>query len=184
MRERLSVIEQQVERGETPQPRHLAVLLLPIRLHRSVAPDSSHMTRQFLLRNSDGLSRVLEVVRRSKVTLDESLGSALVSSLAEGGRVSEVREVVHQLQGRLRLQSQSSVLAMACREGDPGLAMEFLAGRRSAQPLADSLVELLVALSRQTQEPQLVEQLLSVVRETRQSLSEEGVAQLKLWAER
>ena len=40
------------------------------------------------------------MVRRSGITLDEGLGSALVSSLAERGRVGEVREMVEQVGGR------------------------------------------------------------------------------------
>jgi pentatricopeptide repeat protein len=164
--ERLGRVEEQVARGETLLPRHLATLLAPIRLHR----------------NRDDLSRVLEVVRRSGITLDEGLGSALVSSLAERGRVDEVREMVEQMQGRLRVQSQSSVLAMACSERDADLAVEFLASRQSPQPLPASLVRDLVALSRETGRPDLVEQLLGVVRETRQPLTGDGVAQLRLWA--
>ena len=49
-------------------------------------------------RNPDDLSRVLELVQRSKFTLDKSLGSALVSSLAEEGRIANVREVVEQVE--------------------------------------------------------------------------------------
>ena len=50
------------------------------------------------VRNSDDLSRVLELVQISKVSLDESLGSGLVSSLAEEGRIANIREVVQQVQ--------------------------------------------------------------------------------------
>ena len=88
------------------------------------------------------------------------------------------------MQGQLRVQSHSSVLGMACRERDPDLAMEFLANRHSPQPLPDPLVEGLVALSHETARPQLVEQLLAVVTETRQPLTADTVAQLKLWAQR
>lgn len=88
------------------------------------------------------------------------------------------------MQGRLRVQSQSSVLEMACRERDPDLAMEFLANRHSPQPLPDPLVEGLVALSCETARPGLVEQLLTVMRETHQPITADAVAQLRLWAHR
>ena len=88
------------------------------------------------------------------------------------------------MQGRLRVGSQSSVLAMACNERDADLAMEFLASRHSPQPLPDPLVGALVALSRESCRPDLVEQLLRVVRETRQPLTGECVTQLSLWADR
>ena len=50
-----------------------------------------------MYRNPDDLCRILQVVERSKVTLNESLGSALVSSLAEAGRVADVKRVVEQV---------------------------------------------------------------------------------------
>lgn len=50
-----------------------------------------------LCRNSEDLSRVLQVIQRSKVTLNESVGSALVSSLAEGERVADIKPVLQQV---------------------------------------------------------------------------------------
>ena len=88
------------------------------------------------------------------------------------------------MKGRLRVQSQSSVLAMACRERDAGLAQEVLAGRQSTQPLPQALLQALLALSRESSQPQLMEQLLAVVRDTGQALSVESVAELTEWAKR
>ena len=48
-------------------------------------------------RNPDDLSRVLHVVQRSQLPVSESLGSALVSGLAKGGRVDDVKMVVQQV---------------------------------------------------------------------------------------
>jgi hypothetical protein len=82
------------------------------------------------------------------------------------------------------VQSQSAVLAMACREGDADLALQFLGGREAAQPLPGQLVGQLVALSRETGRAEVVERLLAVVRETQQVLSRESTAELQQWAER
>ena len=149
------------------------------------------------------LSRVLQVVERSEVKLTESLGSALVSGLAEVGRVADIRRVmrkvwwrvcvggraiewplVSQMQGRLRVQGQSSVLSLACREGDSELALEYLAGWGGGQPLSGSLVASLMALSRERQRSEVMEALLGVLARTRQSVDEEGVAEIRQWAER
>ena len=91
---------------------------------------------------------------------------------------------MNQMKGRLRVQSQSSVLAMACRERDAGLAQEVLAGRQSTQPLPQALLQALLALSRESSQPQLMEQLLAVMRDTGQALSVESVAELTEWAKR
>lgn len=48
-------------------------------------------------RNSEDLRRVLQVVQRSQVTLNESVGSALVSCLAEGERVADIKPVLQQV---------------------------------------------------------------------------------------
>ena len=48
-------------------------------------------------RDSQGLSRILEVVQRSDLGLDEGLGSALVSGLAEDGRITDIRAVLQQV---------------------------------------------------------------------------------------
>ena len=131
-------------------------------------------------RGDGNLSRVLDLVRRSKVTLEEGLGSALVSSLAGEGRANEVKEVVGQMAGRLRYSGQFSVLDMACRHSDPDFAVEFLAG----QPvLPEKLVDSLISLSQKTQRLDVVEQLLSVMMRSGQCLSVRGGADgLRSWA--
>lgn len=158
-----------------------------------------------IYRNHSDLSRVLRVVQRSKVPLNESLGSALVSGLAEAGRVTDVKSVVQQvcmsvesarcygecslslsdqMQGRLRVQSQSSVLSLACQTTDVELALEYLARWDVLQPVPETVVQSLAALSRESGRPDLMEKLLVVVRGTRQSLGEESATELRLWAER
>ena len=42
---------------------------------------------------------MMQVVQRSEVTLNEGLGSALVSGLAEEGRVADMRRVLQQVRG-------------------------------------------------------------------------------------
>lgn len=132
-------------------------------------------------RTDGNLSRVLELVRRSKVILEEGLGSALVSSLAGEGRVHEVKEVVGRMAGRLRCQGQLSILNMACRERDPDLAMEFLTGQSL---LPDSIVESLIILSHETNRPDLLQQLLTIMTSSHQHLSVDGIDHLKTWATR
>jgi hypothetical protein len=76
-------MEEQVGSGQSLDPKQLAKLLAPIRRHR----------------NPEDLSRVMQVVQRSEVTLNEGLGSALVSGLAEEGRVADMRRVLQQVRG-------------------------------------------------------------------------------------
>ena len=144
------------------------------------------------------------MVQRSEVTLNESLGSALVSSLAEEGRVADMRRVLQQvrregcgspghvgrslcavqMQGRLRMQGRASVLSLACRSMDADLALEHLATWDVWQQLPDSLVGLLVALSRESGRPEVVERLLQTLHKTQQPVSREVAMELRQWAER
>lgn len=48
-------------------------------------------------RNPEDLSRMLRVVHGSEVTLNESLGSALVSGLAEEGRIKDIKVVLQKV---------------------------------------------------------------------------------------
>ena len=153
-------------------------------------------------RNSEDLSRVLQVVQRSQVTLNESVGSALVSSLAEGERVADIKPVLqqvslisgeeggsmcsshHQMEGRLRVQSLASVLSLACRLVDADLALEYLAMWDRTKSLPESLVGSLVALSRESGRMEVMESLLTVLRELQQPVGVESAAQFRLWAQR
>ena len=88
------------------------------------------------------------------------------------------------MDGRLRVQSQSSVLSVACRHGDVDLALQYLTKWTRGQPLPNTLVESLVALSRESQQPEIMETLLSVLGKTRQSVNEDSVREIIQWANR
>ena len=88
------------------------------------------------------------------------------------------------MDGRLRVQSQSSVLSVACRHGDVDLALQHLTKWTRGQPLPNTLVESLVALSRESQQPEIMETLLSVLGKTRQSVNEDSVREIIQWANR
>ena len=93
--------------------------------------------------------------------------------------------LVHsQMQGRLRVRSHAAVLSLACENRDVELALEYLRKWETAQPLPETLVQAVVAVSRETARPEVVEQVLRVLRETRQTLGPGSAAELRLWAER
>ena len=92
--------------------------------------------------------------------------------------------VLSQMQGRLRMQGRASVLSLACRSMDADLALEHLATWDVWQQLPDSLVGLLVALSRQSGRPEVVERLLWTLHKTQQPVSQEVAMELRQWAER
>lgn len=68
-----------------------------------------------LCRNSEDLSRVLQVIQRSQVTLNESVGSALVSSLAEGERVADIKPVLQQVSLELIRARRSQCVSLTIR---------------------------------------------------------------------
>jgi pentatricopeptide repeat protein len=160
-------MEEQVGSGQSLDPKQLAKLLAPIRRHR----------------NPEDLSRVMQVVQRSEVTLNEGLGSALVSGLAEEGRVADMRRVLQQMHGRLRMQGRASVLSLACRSVDADMALEHLAMWDTWQELPDSLVGLLVVLSRESRRPEVVERLLQTLHQTQQPVTQEVATEFRQWAE-
>lgn len=164
---KLRGLEEQVDRGQTPNPQQLAVLLPPIRHYK----------------NPEDLSRMLRVVHGSEVTLNESLGSALVSGLAEEGRIKDIKVVLQKMQGHLRVQSLALVLSLACREVDAGLGLEYLAKWNRTQELPEHIVRSLVALSRESGRPEVVERLLEILWDTRQTVGTESAAEFRLWAE-
>lgn len=166
--EKLNSLEIAVDNGQSPDLGYLAMLLAPLQHHK----------------DGDILDRVLKVVQRSGITLTESLGSALVTRLAERERINDIQYVVETMDGRLRVQSQSSVLSVACRHGDVDLALQYLTKWTRGQPLPNTLVESLVALSRESQQPEIMETLLSVLGKTRQSVNEDSVREIIQWANR
>lgn len=89
-----------------------------------------------------------------------------------------------QMQGHLRVQSLALVLSLACREVDAGLGLEYLAKWNRTQELPEHIVRSLVALSRESGRPEVVERLLEILWDTRQTVGTESAAEFRLWAER
>ena len=89
-----------------------------------------------------------------------------------------------QMQGRLRMNSQSSVLTMACQMKDDQMALEYLTSWDTAQHLPDGLVRLLIALSRESEATEIMERLLETIHETGQPLGADSAAELRMWGER
>ena len=92
--------------------------------------------------------------------------------------------MLSQMHGRLRMQGRASVLSLACRSVDADMALEHLAMWDTWQELPDSLVGLLVALSRESRQPEVVERLLQTLHQTQQPVTQEVATEFRQWAER
>ena len=95
-----------------------------------------------------------------------------------------VHVLSHQMPGRLRVQGVASIVSLACREVNSDLALEYLAGWDVAKPLPDGLVGSLVELALVSGRSEVVDRLLAILRETRQTVGVACAAELRLWAQR
>ena len=164
----LREVEEVAARGGTPCKKNLALLLAPIRHFK----------------DSEGLVRVLEVMRRANVTIDNGVASALVVGLAEAGWAEDMRTVLREMQGQLRLQGTVAVLSLACRERDVELAKEYLEKWDVLQPLPLGVGEELVRLAVDAGHREIVEAVFRTVRNTGQKMDEKMARALQQWAAR
>ena len=164
----LDQLEQAVAAGNSPQRKALGLLLAPIRR----------------LKDHEALGRVLSIVRTAGVPLENGVGSALVAGFAETGQVQEVRDVLNHIRGKLRLQGVVSVLQLACRERDLGLAREMLGRWDKQQLMEDGVGAGLVELSRSSVEPDILHSVLEIARATGQGVGHSVSEEIKNWARR
>lgn len=168
MAKALQEVEEVVASGRAPHKKALALLLAPMRYFG----------------DSEGLARILHVMQQANMTIEKGVASLLVTGLAEAGRGEDMRTVLREMQGELRLQGRVAVLALACREGDVELAKEHLEKWDVLQPLPLGLGEELVRLALDTGHKAIVQAVFRTLRSTGQKVDERVAGALQVWAAR